>query len=91
VNQNEAGSDATATVAALIRPIAQRMWDGLDADLSEADEGRIADALVEAVKTGIRVGMAEVAATVTEEARKQGVDISVFPSLHDRSDDEGNN
>lgn len=60
-------------------------------NLSEADEARIAHALVEALKTGIRVGMAEVAATAMEEARKHGVDIDLHPSLHDPNDDEATN
>jgi hypothetical protein len=81
-------SEITGTAVGLIKAIASGMRADLEAELSDADASRMGEAFAEVFKAGVRVGAAEVIASVTAQAREHGVTLDLHFLLIDTADED---
>lgn len=81
--------DITANAAAQIAPLAEALFGGLRADFDESDAELISLALIDALKVGIRLGGAEVAGTIRESLAHRGINLDVYLTVVDPSDQDG--
>ncbi len=86
--EDQNNSDVTENAVAQLAPITAELRSRLPDDLTDDDWLAIGWALSDAIKLGMRLGIAEVSGTVMEAAREQGIDLRLYPQIIDPSEDE---